>query len=232
MGRISQKSLVDEVGTELSRMISTRALAPGARIKQVELSRLLGTSRVPLREALRELSERGLVVYHPRRGYRVNALTLAAVEDIYATRLALDRLAIEQLLRHRDISVTTESIAGRLRDLGAAVAARDVDGVIEADLAFHRAIAVGSENQVLIKVYGLVTGPVRPALAVMVPDELDEDLVEQHGRILAAIKARDLSATTDALVAHNAFALDLLRRLLARENGTDRPGDNRQGADG
>jgi len=79
MGRISQKSLVDEVGTELSRMISTRALAPGARIKQVELSQLLGTSRVPVREALRELSERGLVVYHPRRGYRVNALTLPGV---------------------------------------------------------------------------------------------------------------------------------------------------------
>jgi DNA-binding GntR family transcriptional regulator len=232
MGRISQKSLVDEVGTELSRMISTRALAPGARIKQVELSQLLGTSRVPVREALRELSERGLVVYHPRRGYRVNALTLAEVEDIYATRLALDRLAIEQLLRHRDISATTDSIAGRLHDLGAAVAARDVDGVIEADLAFHRAIAVGSENQVLIKVYGLVTGPVRPALAVMVPDELDEDLVEQHSRILAAIKARDLPATTDAIVAHNAFALDLLRRLLARESGTDRAGDNGQSADG
>jgi DNA-binding GntR family transcriptional regulator len=77
-----------------------------------------------------------------------------------------------------------------------------------------------------------VTGPVRPALAVMVPDELDEDLVGQHSRILAAIKARDLPATTDAIVAHNAFALDLLRRLLARENGTDRAGDSGQSADG
>ena len=197
-------------------MISTRALEPGARVKQVELAEQLGTSRVPVREALRELGERGLVDYHPRRGYRVSSLSLKSAEDIFSTRLALERLVAELLVARADLSATS-TVATLLDRMAVAVHQRDVSGVIEVDLGFHRGLAALADNKILDKVYRLVTERVRPALALMVPDELHDELVDQHRRILGAITDRNLAEAEAALRAHNQYAINLLRTLLLRQ---------------
>jgi DNA-binding GntR family transcriptional regulator len=208
--------LTDQVGDEIARMISTRALEPGARVKQVELAEQLGTSRVPVREALRELGERGLVDYHPRRGYRVSSLSLKSAEDIFSTRLALERLVAELLVARADLSATS-TVATLLDRMAVAVHQRDVSGVIEVDLGFHRGLAALADNKILDKVYRLVTERVRPALALMVPDELHDELVDQHRRILGAITDRNLAEAEAALRAHNQYAINLLRTLLLRQ---------------
>jgi DNA-binding GntR family transcriptional regulator len=208
--------LTDQVGDEIARMISTRALEPGARVKQVELAEQLGTSRVPVREALRELGERGLVDYHPRRGYRVSSLSLKSAEDIFSTRLALERLVAELLVARADLSATS-TVATLLDRMAVAVHERDVSGVIEVDLGFHRGLAALADNKILDKVYRLVTERVRPALALMVPDELHDELVDQHRRILGAITDRNLAEAEAALRAHNQYAITLLRTLLLRQ---------------
>jgi DNA-binding GntR family transcriptional regulator len=208
--------LTDQVGDEIARMISTRALEPGARVKQVELAEQLGTSRVPVREALRELGERGLVDYHPRRGYRVSSLSLKSAEDIFSTRLALERLVAELLVARADLSATS-TVATLLDRMAVAVHQRDVSGVIEVDLGFHRGLAALADNKILDKVYRLVTERVRPALALMVPDELHDELVDQHRRILGAITDRNLAEAEAALRAHNQYAITLLRTLLLRQ---------------
>ncbi len=216
MSHIVRGSLTDQVGDEIARMISTRALEPGARVKQVELAEQLGTSRVPVREALRELGERGLVDYHPRRGYRVSSLSLKSAEDIFSTRLALERLVAELLVARADLSATS-TVAALLDRMAVAVHDRDVSGVIEVDLGFHRGLAALADNKILDKVYRLVTERVRPALALMVPDELHDELVDQHRRILTAITDRDLAEAEAALRAHNLYAITLLRTLLLRQ---------------
>jgi DNA-binding GntR family transcriptional regulator len=210
-------SLTAQVEEAVTRMIVTRALEPGERIKEAELAAMFGTSRVPVREALRQLSERGLVVHERRRGYHVRALTLKEVDDIFATRLALDRLAVEQASRRPDIAIHAAELATPLDDLAAALKTADVGGVIEADLAFHRAVATLSSNDALVKVYSQVTDPIRPALVQIVPSELDANLVEQHQRIADAILAGDAAAAEIALKAHNNFALNLVRVVMARE---------------
>jgi DNA-binding GntR family transcriptional regulator len=216
VSHIVRGSLTDQVGDEIARMISTRALEPGARVKQVELAEQLGTSRVPVREALRELGERGLVDYHPRRGYRVSSLSLKSAEDIFSTRLALERLVAELLVARADLSATS-TVATLLDRMAVAVHQRDVSGVIEVDLGFHRGLAALADNKILDKVYRLVTERVRPALALMVPDELHDELVDQHRRILGAITDRNLAEAEAALRAHNQYAITLLRTLLLRQ---------------
>jgi DNA-binding GntR family transcriptional regulator len=216
VSHIVRGSLTDQVGDEIARMISTRALEPGARVKQVELAEQLGTSRVPVREALRELGERGLVDYHPRRGYRVSSLSLKSAEDIFSTRLALERLVAELLVARADLSATS-TVATLLDRMAVAVHERDVSGVIEVDLGFHRGLAALADNKILDKVYRLVTERVRPALALMVPDELHDELVDQHRRILGAITDRNLAEAEAALRAHNQYAITLLRTLLLRQ---------------
>jgi DNA-binding GntR family transcriptional regulator len=218
MAEIARGSLTDQVGDEIARLISTRALEPGARVRQVQLAEQLGTSRVPVREALRELAERGLVDYRARRGYRVSTLTLKSAEDVFATRLALERLVAEQVVRRPDGAAGIDELSNMLAVMAAAVHRGEVSAVIEVDLGFHRALAALADNQILDKVYRLVTERVRPALALMVPEELHDELVDQHRRILRAVTDRDLPEADAALRAHNAYAMTLLRTLLVRQS--------------
>jgi DNA-binding GntR family transcriptional regulator len=77
------------------------ALAPGQRLRQVELAAQLGVSRIPLRDAFRRLEAEGLVYIDGRRGARVATLTADQVSEIYETRLLLElhciRLAVRNL---------------------------------------------------------------------------------------------------------------------------------------
>lgn len=209
--------LTTQIESELTRMIATRRLEPGVRVREGELAEMFGTSRIPVREALRQLSERGLVVYVQRRGYYIRQLTLPQAEDLYRLRFALDRLAIEQAVGHPDASGYTGRLAPLIEELSVAVEERDIPHVINADLDFHRSVAELSGNESLINIYARVTDPVRPVLARMVPAELDSDFVTQHQRLASAIRPGGIREAIKALKAHNAFALELLRALMSRE---------------
>ena len=70
---------------------------PGAPLVETALSERFDVSRGPLREALRQLIEEGLVVTVPYTGTHVAALSVEDVSEIYSLRTALEIFAIEQL---------------------------------------------------------------------------------------------------------------------------------------
>lgn len=76
-------------------------IAPGARLRQEELAELFGTSRIPVREALRALEYEGLVTSEPHRGFTVTSLDADDIEEVYELRILLEgqavRLAIPML---------------------------------------------------------------------------------------------------------------------------------------
>lgn len=72
----------------------TRALLPGQQIVQESLAERYGVSRVPLREALKELEAEGLVVHEPHRGYFVTELSAEEMREVYAIRALLEAEAI------------------------------------------------------------------------------------------------------------------------------------------
>src|SRR5579871_6440709 len=61
-------------------------LPPGTRIVEAEIARQMGISRGPIREAVRQLEQDGLVEYQPRHGVIVAELTREQVLDTYAVR--------------------------------------------------------------------------------------------------------------------------------------------------
>src|SRR3954451_19483162 len=69
-------------------------LDPGARLRQEELAELFGTSRIPVREALRALEYEGLVRSDPHRGFTVTSLDADDVEEVYDLRIVLESHAI------------------------------------------------------------------------------------------------------------------------------------------
>ena len=78
--------------------ILSGVLAPGARLRQEERADLFGTSRIPVREALRALEYEGLVSSEPHRGFTVTALDADDVEAVYDLRILLECHALRLAL--------------------------------------------------------------------------------------------------------------------------------------
>ena len=70
------------------------ALPPGARLRQEKLAERYGTSRIPIREALRALEYEGLVRSSPYRGFTVTELDADDVEEVYDLRIVLESHAV------------------------------------------------------------------------------------------------------------------------------------------
>lgn len=80
------------------RAILSGVLGPGARLRQEELADEFGTSRIPVREALRALEYEGLVTSEPHRGFTVTALDADDVEEVYDLRILLESEAVRLAL--------------------------------------------------------------------------------------------------------------------------------------
>jgi DNA-binding GntR family transcriptional regulator len=91
---IQRLNLRDQVRHELVEWLSDGRLAPGQRLEEERLSRALGVSRTPLREALSNLASEGLVEAVPRRGFRVPRLSAERIRDLYPVLGGLEALAL------------------------------------------------------------------------------------------------------------------------------------------
>jgi DNA-binding GntR family transcriptional regulator len=98
---LSDSPTAEETATSTLRAaILQGILAPGQRLRQVDLAAQLGISRIPLRDAFRRLEAEGLVYIDGRRGARVATLTADEVAEIYETRILLEVHCIRLAVRN------------------------------------------------------------------------------------------------------------------------------------
>src|SRR5260221_5812094 len=97
---IDQRTLRDTVTSAVRQSIVGGTLKPGDQINQVEVASKLHVSRGPLREALRQLEEEGLVLSLPNKGTFVTEITTADIEEVYSIRRVLENLAIQRAVEH------------------------------------------------------------------------------------------------------------------------------------
>ena len=118
----------------------------GQRITQEALAESLAVSRQPILQALLLLKRDGLVIDAGGRGVMVAPLTADHIANLYQVRSVLDGLAAREAAR-RQANLSFRLIgAGR-----AATRGRDLRAMIEADIAFHRAIYEAAGNPVLLQ---------------------------------------------------------------------------------
>lgn len=103
-----KESLVDEVAQRLRTLILTGKLSPGMRLHQEELSRGLGISRTPLRQALALLVEEGFVDRSVKGQYMVATMDVDGLLDLYRVRRELDGLAALLAAERRSASQVEE----------------------------------------------------------------------------------------------------------------------------
>ena len=99
--RISRSSLHIEVADRVRDMIFDRSLPPGYRIDELDLSAKLGTSRTPLREALKVLANEGLVRLAPGRGAYVTELSPQEVDSLFPALALLEARCAGEAVRRQ-----------------------------------------------------------------------------------------------------------------------------------
>jgi DNA-binding GntR family transcriptional regulator len=136
------------VHARLRQLILDGTLPPGSVLSQVPLSRALGVSRTPLREAMRMLQEEGLVDGEPNQRIRVTGFDSGDLEFIYSTRILLESFAVSltiPTLTADDIE-NAEKALGRMRT---ATRQEDFAEWRRAHRDFHRELVQGAGDQLI-----------------------------------------------------------------------------------
>jgi DNA-binding GntR family transcriptional regulator len=122
---------------------------PGSRLNESQLAREFNISRIPIREALMQLQEHGLVMNHERRGMFVTELTEEDVQRINSLRVVLEAEALKlcQAKMTRQIAARLTALVEQMENWEAST---EIDAAA-ADLEFHRTIWEASGNPYLSK---------------------------------------------------------------------------------
>lgn len=173
----------------------------GERLNESKLARQFGVSRIPVREALMQLQEQGLVMNHPRRGMFVNSLGNEDTQKINSVRIVLEAEAMK-LCRARFTSEMNTSLARIVRAMERWKGGPELDAAA-LDLEFHRTLWNGSGNPFLFRTLDSL---VRVVLAHHALDTIARDQVRwsmKHHRVLLEVVRGESSLTPEeAIVTH------------------------------
>lgn len=188
-------------------------LPAGLKLVESDLAERFGTSRGPVREAIRELAREGLVVELPRRGTVVSTLSARDLTEVYGVREALEIGASKLLI---DRASDTEIEALELLVLAMEESSRtggDYLVTADRDLAFHRGIVALAGNGRMAAIYDQMVAQTMLLLRTAAARSptlrtgMDRPV---HRDLLDALLSRDLVRTRAAIEAHYRYAEERL----------------------
>jgi DNA-binding GntR family transcriptional regulator len=212
------RALRHDVAEALRDSISTGNLKPGQRILEQELAEELGVSRLPIREAIRQLEHEGLLVTIPHRGAFVATASEQDIREMFSLREALESLAA-RLVAHRASPGEVNQLQALVDQMREKSAQRDFARLFEIDTEFHTLLCTFSRHGRLLKHWNLVYGQWRALDSLMdeiptldaLPDEHPiirtlRDFAKMHQAVVDAIRAGDAARAEGAMRKHMAEA--------------------------
>ncbi|WP_046115414.1 GntR family transcriptional regulator [Aquincola tertiaricarbonis] len=218
--------LIDEVReTPLGRIVRDEVLslilggelAPGDRINEPDVAARLGVSRVPVREALRELESSGLVASRKHFGVYVRVLTPKEIADLYELRSTLDGHAGFKAAQLPSTARKTlgRKLEGLMGTMEKAAARHDVQRYYTANLGFHWAFVEASDNAALANAYrGVVQQLHLSRLKNLSQDTGMQASIKEHRAVLQSL-SKGHAADCQALLQSHVSASFL--RLAAQD---------------
>ncbi|MEE6167277.1 MULTISPECIES: GntR family transcriptional regulator [unclassified Mycolicibacterium] len=187
----------------LRQEIIAGRLRPRDKLVEAELADQLGTSRGPVREALRQLEQEGLVMSYPYRGTEVLGVTDEEVNDILVPiRLTLEKFALTHGLKDLPDSVfdRLSSIVSLMEE---AAARGSLDLLADLDVQFHQILIDSSGHEHSRQLWSVIQPRVWAYFRRDARRHTSaHDVVDQHARLLETLKSRDVDAAVAALTAH------------------------------
>ncbi len=197
------RSLRQHVTETLRRAIVHGELTPGERIIEEDLAERMEISRGPIREALRQLEQEGLVVSFPYRGAVVaDFSTEEVMKLLLPIRAILEEYAIDFALEQLT-PADTDRLESVVNAMGEAADRGDLARVVELDMDFHRLTLEVSRQYHCLQLWDLIAPRVRGLFYRMGPkhDSLAE-ITKQHRELLAALRTGDKRHAHAVLLDH------------------------------
>ena len=202
-----ERSLRQQVAASLRDAILSGSLKPGQRLVEEEISQGMHTSRGPLREALRQLEQEGLVTSVPYRGSFVSRIsTLEVIEVLIPLRSTLEGFGFAHAIDNlTDADMNDlDDIVARLEE---AAPAGDLLTLVENDIAFHRLVMSRSGQPHTTQIWGTIAPRIRAYFythlrGVMPSSGQLAHLAAGHRALLDALVARDRALVATLLVEH------------------------------
>lgn len=194
---------------EIRSQILALELEPGADLDEQTLIDRLKLSRTPIREALIQLAAEGLVEILPNRGARVSRLDLTRVREFFEALDAAQRMATRWAALRRPPQAI-EAIDRERLAFEAAVAAGDLTGMQNANLAFHEAIGAACGNTLVARHYAqLLAFGLRLSRLALTYEGTEtrraqhlQNIVDEHRAMVRAIAEGDGDAAEALARAH------------------------------
>jgi DNA-binding GntR family transcriptional regulator len=208
--RVRRETLGAQVYHLLRDRILRGEIAGGSRLIQGPLSEEIGTSRIPVRDALKRLESDGLVKCDETGRYSVVQFSTEDAEEVYAIRRQLEPFAVELAAR----AMTSEAmgeIKSLFNELIKAARRRQLEKYIEINTSFHMAIYEASGMVRLVRIIrGLYSGV--PSLTPIVLEGRIVRSQEEHAEIVDRLAARDGAGAARAMDRHIENALAELQK--------------------
>lgn len=183
----SSLPLRETVYLSLRKWILTGQLKPGERLTEIRLGKLMGTSRTPIREAIRKLELEGLVTLTPGSGARVAKFSEKELRDILEVRCALEMLSA-RLASQRITDEEREELKKSCERFRATCNKGDKLKIAEADIQFHDIIISAARNQKLTELVNRLSDNIYRYRFEYIRDESAyERLILEHDELCGAI---------------------------------------------
>jgi DNA-binding GntR family transcriptional regulator len=197
-----QATRTDHVAETLRRRIVLGELEPGTPLRLDALAAELDVSRVPLREALRELHAEGLAVTYPQRGAFVSDFIRLDVVDSFMLLKSVEVAAAERAASERP-DATARLMSTRYEALSNVIhSGRDREKYLTAHQAFHFAVFESVESPALRRMARILWNSCERFLNAAHIEERIVQSDDEHQRLLAYMADGDVTAVRAITAMH------------------------------
>ncbi|MCO5069593.1 MAG: GntR family transcriptional regulator [Rhizobiaceae bacterium] len=196
---VTRAMLHEQIYEMLSRNLMMGRFSPGQKLPLRGLAKSLGTSLMPVRDALQRLESVGSVVLTPQRTLMVPLFTSKELHDISVLRKAIESAALERAVVNRS-KYQLDQLNERVKDICKAEKNNDIDLFLEANYHFHMIIADMSDLSFIRQSLEPIWMKLGPTVRQSVPDDdLFRSSAQNHIDMYEAIAAKDGEAALRAL---------------------------------
>lgn len=194
-----------QVADRLRAAILSGGLRPGTGLVETALAEQMNVSRAPIREAIQILENDGLVETIAYKGKRVKPLTAREVSETYSLREVYEVMAVRRILES-DASV--DVLYAHCDTMRAAADAQDFAALVAADEAFHHALILLADHDLLLASWKNLYLRIHQIMALRNRDESNlAEVAGNHPPIVDALAARDTDRAI-ALISEHTRTLD------------------------
>lgn len=227
---VSKSHMFDQLYEHMLEQITSGGVKPGERIKDSEWATKFGVSRTPMREAIRKLTQEGLLVTLPTGGYEIRRLSQRELVQLYGCRAALEGAAVREVTLTANPDVI-DQVREVLRETQAAIDAKDLKRAFDLNTKYHKVIMDACDNSFIKEMLSSLQRMIRVyrgnALSDAQKDDHSSEMYlerlrvkqQHHSEIYEAIASGDHTRASNLMIGHvNKTVDDLVDSKYSQED--------------